>query len=103
MENKMTDITNILPELYKLACKRGDVCTLSLTRNGALEALVIEDDANFSYLVTVNVAKCCVEYVVRDMDRSHGLVARCKCELGRMVDYLTLKELAVVVIEDIFD
>lgn len=99
----MTDITNILPEIYKLACKRDDVCTLSLTRNGSLEALVIEDDANFSYLVTVNVGKCCVEYIMRDMDRQHGLVARCKCGLRRVVDHLTLEELASVVIEDIFD
>lgn len=99
----MTDITNILPEIYKLACKRDDVCTLSLTRNGSLEALVIEDDANFSYLVTVNVGKCCVEYVMRDMDRAHGLVGRFKCGLRRVVDHLTLEELASVVIEDIFD
>ena len=98
----MTDITNILPEVYKLACKRDDVCTLSLTRNGSLEALVIEDDANLSYLVTVNVGECCVEYVMRDMDRSHALVARCKCGLRRVDDYLTLEELAGVVIEDIF-
>lgn len=99
----MTDITNILPEIYKLACKRDDVCTLSLTRNGSLEALVIEDDANFSYLVTVNVGKCCVEYTMRDMDRSHALVVRGKCGLRRVVDYLTLEELAGVVIEDIFE
>lgn len=103
MVHKMTDISNILPEIYKLACKRDDVCTLSLIRNGGLETLFIEDDANFSYLVTVNVGKCCVEYTMRDIDRKHELVARCRCGLRRVVDYLTLEELAGVVVDDIFD